>query len=397
MEQEKKEKTAIVVGGIGGLLALLFFMRRAEATPEDLIHGHVVAAEPPEDPIAGATVEVDGHASTTTNAQGYFKFTGIPEGLHLVKVSHPDRQPWEYQIYLWYGDLIQIRLYPYFAELTGVVTDATTGEPIKDILVDVDGSVAGTKSDGSYTVQYIIPGTYEVRLLDSDMRYDNVTVPNVEIPLEGATLDMQLHPLAPGAIQVSTSPAVEGVSIGVRYFDQWLGQWVVVADGKTDSSGQCFFADIPEGSYKIVARHIDYDTVEKLVTVYPDQTTTTTFYLKEATTVPFLVTSWRDRDTLESIWLQPGSTVSIFDAETHELVRSYTLSTPNRLKYLNDMPLGYHYATLDPITDPGDIQYHPLTTTPFLVARHGPKQYYDWGEVWPGYPECTVRLLLEKK
>jgi|GEM_PF-6121386 len=395
MEQGRKSRAAIAAGGIGALLALLLLRRHAAAEPEEIIHGHVVAAEPPEDPIAGATVEIVGYASTTTNAQGYFKFTDIEEGFYLVRVTHEGRQPWEYQIYLWYGDLIRIRLYPYFADLTGVVTDATTGAPIKGIKVDVKGSVGVTKSDGSYTVKHIIPGTYQVMFTDPDMRYADATASSVNIPLEGATLNMQLQPLGVGAIQVTTSPVVQGVSIGVRYYTE--GNWIVIADGKTNSAGQCFFDDIPQGNYKIVARHVDYDPVDQLVTVYPDQTTTTVIYLKEATTVPFLRPGWREKGTLAEIWLEPGTVISVFDAATHALVREHVLKYADRAVYLKEMPLGYHYIKLDVVRNPEDVQYKNLTTTPFLIARHGSKQYYDWGVVTPGYPECGVRLYLEPK
>lgn len=398
MEQEKRRNTAIAVGGIGGLIALLFFLRRTEAAPEDIIHGHVIAAEPPEGPVAGATVEIVDIASTTTNAQGYFKFTGVPEGLHLVRVTHEDRQTWEYQIYLWYGELIEIRMYPLFAELTGVVTDIETGDPIDSVVVSVDEGMhmTGTNDKGEYRLRHIIPGTYHVSFRDSKDRYATVEFPSVYIPLEGAVLNAQMESVAPGAIAVSTSPVVANASVIVyKFVPEW--GWVIDVEGKTDSNGECFFDGIGAGERRIVVRHIDYDPAQRTITVYPGETTEVTISLQEATTVNFLRPSWREKGTLAEIWLQPGTTISIYDAGTNELVLSHTLEYANRSVYLKDFPLGYHYLHLDPITEPGEPQYHSLTTTTFFVARSGPKQHYDWGEVWPGHPECAVRLRLEKK
>lgn len=398
-----KEKTALTVGSIVGLALFLFLRRQAGAAPDPtkgIIYGRVVAAEPPEEPIAGATVEIIDYASTKTDSNGYYRFVNIEPGDYTMQASHPDRQDSDIlYISVDAGSQQQInfRLYPFFAELTGVVTDATTGKPIETIKVEVNGSVAGTKSDGSYTVKHIIPGTYTVFFVDPDMRYANTTVPAVGIPLEGATLNMQLSPLAPGAIQVSTSPVVEGVAITVSFYRHDLGHWILIASGKTNSAGQCFFADIPEGNYKVSASHIDYERVEQQVTVKPDQTTTTTIRLTEATTVGFLRVSWREKDTLKEIYLEPGTVISVFDAETHELVHIYQLQYPSRSEYLKELPLGYHYIKIDIVRNPEDVQYEDMITTPFLIARSGPKQYYDWGEVWPGHPECIVRLRLEPK
>jgi protocatechuate 3,4-dioxygenase beta subunit len=54
-----------------------------------ILHGYIADAETGEG-IAGASVELIGYVSATTDASGYFKIESIEPGEYLVRISHPD-------------------------------------------------------------------------------------------------------------------------------------------------------------------------------------------------------------------------------------------------------------------------------------------------------------------
>jgi hypothetical protein len=61
------------------------------------------------------------------------------------------------------ADGLAIEFYaPATGSVSGTVTDASTGEPLADVLVEVNGNVTTTGADGTYFIDYIAPGTREV-------------------------------------------------------------------------------------------------------------------------------------------------------------------------------------------------------------------------------------------
>jgi hypothetical protein len=55
------------------------------------LDGYVVE-EGTNEAIVGASVELVGYTSATTNTAGYFKIDNIEPGEYLVRISHPDYQ-----------------------------------------------------------------------------------------------------------------------------------------------------------------------------------------------------------------------------------------------------------------------------------------------------------------
>jgi hypothetical protein len=162
---------------------------------------------------------------------------------------------------------LDAQLYPVMATLVGYVTDADTGTMIDSVKVTVGGKYVGTTGDnGIYEVPYIIPGTYKADFWDTKGRYGEVTVPSVQIPKEGATLNVQMQMVPPGAIAVTADPPEEDVKIRVTFWRE--GVWRTLKIGYTDAGGQCMLEDIPPGDYRVVAEHVEYETAEKSVTVY---------------------------------------------------------------------------------------------------------------------------------
>ena len=154
--------------------------------------------------------------------------------------------------------------------LAGRVTDANTGSPVSDALVDAEGYTAFTGPDGRYLIDTLPVGAYTVTV--SAYGYYSQTVQDVDVVYgQAATQDFSLVPRSPISL---TGTVSDGSGQGWPLY----GRIDVTAPGYADAA----YTDPNDGSYALsLYRGITY-TLHLSASGYQPQTVE--FY-KPATTV----------------------------------------------------------------------------------------------------------------
>jgi len=65
-------------------------------------------------------------------------------------------------------DVVMTPVPPPMANLSGVVTDAETGNPLSSVKVSIDGQTTYTNSSGIYAFEGLTPGSYTVTFEKDD-------------------------------------------------------------------------------------------------------------------------------------------------------------------------------------------------------------------------------------
>jgi thermitase len=170
-------------------------------------------------------------------------------------------------------------------EIAGQVTDAEDGSAIFGVQVTDSTRAALTDADGSYAIDNVPPGTYQVAASKEGYETSSLTV-NV---LSGntAVANFSLSQIiVPGSISGSVTDARDGSPI--------VG--AAVSDGTrtatTDTSGGYTIADVPPGSYEVTASKEGYESSTSSVTIISGASSVLDFSLNQNPTVPN--TMWVD-------------------------------------------------------------------------------------------------------
>ena len=158
--------------------------------------------------VAGVVVVLEALGLTVvTDDQGQFVLDSIPRGVYDLRLIHKDYQRLD-------GDLTVDRPGEFFLGLTpigdpgegmitgivGIVTDQANGEPVPEVVVNVDGieRVATTDEDGRFALSELIPGRHDVVFTHLGYRQRSVSVEveaahvvrlHVELAVEAIALD----------------------------------------------------------------------------------------------------------------------------------------------------------------------------------------------------------------
>lgn len=182
----------------------------AQETPEATgvtVTGNVVN-DATGQPVAGVVVVLEGLGLTVvTDDQGRFVLDSIPRGVYDLRLIHQDYQRLD-------GDLTIDRPGEFFLGLTpigdpsdgmitgivGVVTDQVSGQPVAEVVVNVDGigRVATTDEDGHFSLSELIPGRHDVvfthlgyrrRSVSLEVEARHVVKLHVELAVDAIALD----------------------------------------------------------------------------------------------------------------------------------------------------------------------------------------------------------------
>lgn len=201
---------------------------RVTLQPLQVLTGRVVADD---QPAAGATVELAGSGvwppiHTQTDNKGRFQFIGLREGIYELRarrgrwVSAPapavdllgGAAPPPVELTLLEGTV-----------LTGRVVDARTQKPLPGVrviagrdLLAVNPRMAQTTADGSFVLEPLLPGEYQLSLTKEEY-LPRRGVPVTVLPSENPPVELALHRggVLSGTVVDDTGRAVVGARIEV--------------------------------------------------------------------------------------------------------------------------------------------------------------------------------------
>ncbi|MFF2481384.1 carboxypeptidase regulatory-like domain-containing protein [Paenibacillus sp. NPDC058071] len=239
-------------------------------------------------PIAGALVEVLNSRSnllisTTTDASGSYLLNNLPPDQNdRLRVSEPGFNTSIISLAVTAGQTktVNISLSPITGQVSGIVTDGTTGAAIPNASIRIANAegltlqTAMTDSAGAYTITSLSPGSYSVFFGASG--YALKTIGATVLSGQTITLNATLEQLA-GAI-TGTVKDVNGNPLSAVNIRVFLNN-VVVASVNTDTDGTYEINQLASGKYLLSTRKGGYSGSALNVTVIPGQTTIADFVL----------------------------------------------------------------------------------------------------------------------
>jgi len=161
-------------------------------------------------------------------------------------------------------------------KISGQVTDAKDGSAISGAQVSDGSRTTLTDALGSYTIDNVPPGSYQVVASKPGYQSSSLTV----AVLSGTTAvaNFSLAPIiVPGSITGLVTDAKDGSPIVAA----------AVTDGTrtatTDASGKYTIADVPPGTYQVTASKEGYESLTSSVMVASGATTVMNFSLNQKT------------------------------------------------------------------------------------------------------------------
>lgn len=150
-------------------------------------------------PIEGVNV-VSGTYTSATNSVGYYQISDVPTGTYNITASKNGYQSTSKTATVIAGQTIQLNFsltpLPTTGEITGVVIDDSTGNPIEGANVTTNGYYDTTDSNGNYHISNVPPGTYTVTA--SKNGYESNSETDVVVAVgQTATVDFELTPIPP--------------------------------------------------------------------------------------------------------------------------------------------------------------------------------------------------------
>ncbi len=245
------------------------------------LSGTVTDAPDGTTPIAGATVALSGAMSdqTTTNAQGFYEFTDLPEGEYDITVSADGFITDVLSITISGADPVieDFMLLPEVFTVSGSVTEFGTQTPIADATVNLAGPVVRnmtTDAQGFYELTDVPSGDYTMTV--SAPGY-NQTVRQVTVSGAATTENFGLVPLTVSGTVVNTggSPLV-GAAVTLTGPAQYTTT--------TNQSGQYVMSHVTPGTYTLEVTLSGYRTQSINLTV-GGASLVRDFELKTVTTV----------------------------------------------------------------------------------------------------------------
>ncbi len=230
-------------------------------------------------PLNGAVVKVSGSdIQTVADADGKYVLSGLPLGsIQLIAMALDHEAVSIYPTVVVDGDSNggDFALPPLTIGLvTGTVTDAATGLPIRHANIEVAGDgllVASTEADGTYNLVSVPVGTYSIVINHSE--YLSQSVANVVVAdMSSTTLNFTLtRRPETGSIQGTvTDDQTEAAVSGALLTALETG-----ATATTDQSGHYSLSGLPAGLVSISIDAPGYPATTRTVLVFADEDGTT--------------------------------------------------------------------------------------------------------------------------
>ena len=190
----------------------------AEETPQFGTVSGIITDSTTGNPIPGATVNLLDQ-TVETGIDGKYVFTEIGySDTHNLTIADIDYQPKTEQFALKTEQVIlDISLLPRLGAVSGVITDATTGNPIPGVTVNLLDQTVETGADGRYNFTQV--GYSEARSLTITAADYQPKMQDFELRTERVALDIRLVPLTNSEAEIhqfleTFSALIESIDIG---------------------------------------------------------------------------------------------------------------------------------------------------------------------------------------
>ncbi len=299
-----------------------------QGAPQDgSISGYVYDGD--SNVVANATVQTDtGGYSDTTDANGYYELTEVDPDTYTVTASKTGYESHvKENVVVASGDDVteNFTILEEVGEISGYVLD-NNGNAVEGATVQTDtgGDQTSSAADGSYTLEDVDPGTYDVTASKSGYVSDteeDVTV----VEFETTTADFELSP-TPGSISGTVTDQCEDPVSGATVETDTGGY-----NTTTAQDGTYTLSSVAPGTYDVTVSKDDYvSTTETDVTVTAGQNTNQNFTLYESGGTEevldngdmeggFWSTGWGGGSAIPNDWdgwYQPGSDFNCYDETT---------------------------------------------------------------------------------
>jgi hypothetical protein len=268
-------RDVLAVTGLA-LTGILLFSRGAQAAGAGTLTG-IVRDIYTNVPIAGATVTI-GAKTGYTEANGIFSIPELIPGIYSVAFTASGygrviMNSVAVVKDINYLDILMEPVIEVTTSLTGVVFSNTTGTPLTDVMVSLDGHSAVTDGTGRYQIDGVEAGTYVVRA--SREGYLDFIQAGVYIMSGSNSLSLALKPTEQAG---TLSGQVTDVQTGSP-----VPNAIVQCSDKAataDSNGRYEIAGILAGLYVVTVTVSQYATADYQVTIRANQVTTLNLQLQ---------------------------------------------------------------------------------------------------------------------
>jgi subtilisin family serine protease len=275
--------------------------------------------------IVGATVS-DGARTATTDASGKYTITAVPPGNYQVTASKSGYQSSSLTVNV-VSETTAVANFSLSQTLTpgsitGSVTDAKDGAAISGAQVSAGTRTATTDASGKYTVANVPPGTYVAVASKEGSQNSSLTV---NVFSGGTTIaNFSLSQiLTPGSITGSVTDAKDGAAISGAQVSAGT------RTATTDASGKYTVANVPPGTYVVVASKEGYQNSSLTVNVVSGSTAVANLSLSQIIVTGSItgsVTDAKDGSVIVGATVSDGTRTALTDA-----TGKYTI---------NDVPAG---------------------------------------------------------
>jgi hypothetical protein len=213
--------------------------------------------------ISGATLST-GSLSVTSGAGGQYAFPNLAEGTYTLTVTAPAYATQVVSVLVGPGATVTqtVALQPNPATISGLISDAVTGQPVSGATVSAAGAPGTATSDatGAYTLSSLASGTYLVSVTATNYASQSSSV--TASSGVTSTQNFSLQPNA-GSLGGTITDASTKLPIG--------GAAVSYAGGSvtTGANGIYSFGNVTEGSYTVSATAAGYASQSLTVSVGP--------------------------------------------------------------------------------------------------------------------------------
>ena len=194
--------------------------------------------------------------------------------------------------------------------ISGSITDAVDGSPISGAQVSDGTRTTVTDALGSYSIDNVPPGTYQVTPSKADYQSSSLAVSVLSGATSVANFSLS-QILTPGRITGSVTDVKDGSPIVGATLS--AGTRTVT----TDASGKYAIANVPPGAYAVVASKDGYESSSLTVNVYSGGTTLTNFSLSQIFTpgsISGSVTDSKDGSPMAGATVSDGTRTATTDA-----------------------------------------------------------------------------------